>query len=163
MRRTFVSAQPSARLRRRQALAPWAEALEARQLLTVFQVTSTSDLGAGTLRAAIGQVNSDTSDSPSAPDSIVFDLTTGNTITVASPLVVTNPVIIDGYSQSGASINKTVGGLDEQETDVAVIKVQLDGSSAAPTAAAPGLITLVAPNCTVDRLSITGFTGAGLA
>ncbi len=163
MRRIVVPAQPSPRLRRRLALAPWVEGLEVRSLLTAFQVISAGDSGPGTLRDAIAQVNADANDSPSAPDQITFDLPAGQTIALASPLVLTNPVVIDGYTQPGSSENQTTAGINEFETDVAVIAVHIDGSGAAPTGAAPGLITIAAPNCTIDGLSITGFSGAGMA
>ncbi|MDR3636166.1 MAG: Calx-beta domain-containing protein [Isosphaeraceae bacterium] len=168
MTRTGDQSRRNLELRRRRALAPWAEALEARQLLATFVVNSTADSpAAGTLRWAINQVNADASDSPSAPDAIEFALTpqsgTLATITLLSPLPeITNPVVIDGYSQAGSSTNSTSNPASA-ETDVAVINVQVDAPGVSPTPGLPGLFTVAAANTTIDGLSITSFNGPAIA
>src|SRR5262245_32724748 len=67
-------------------------------------VTNTSDSGAGSLRQAILSANSTTN----VPDIINFAIpgTGPFTITPATPLPnVTDPIVINGYSQSGSSSN----------------------------------------------------------
>ena len=74
---------------------PWAA--------NTYTVTSTADSGAGTLRQAITDANAN----PGA-DTIAFNITGSgvHTIVLASGLpVVTSPVTIDGYTQSGSSAN----------------------------------------------------------
>ena len=51
--------------------------------------------------------------------------------------------------------------LDDQETDIATISIQLDGSQINSTDV-DGL-TVATPGCTIDGLSITGFGGAAIA
>ncbi len=110
------------------------EALEARSLLSqVFTVTNTSDnTSMGSLRWAIGQVNSDGTDTPASPDQIHFNIPTTDpgfdaatgvwTIAPATALPnVGAPCIIDGYTQTGAAANTSA------TADNAVIKIELDG------------------------------------
>src|SRR5208282_1928654 len=94
--------------------------LEDRTLPSAYVVTTTADSGPGTLRDAINQINADTTHtlypSPSSPsmDEIDFNITmasdTGGgfnagtgvaTITPQSRLTITNPVILNGYTQAG--------------------------------------------------------------
>jgi parallel beta-helix repeat protein len=84
------------------------ERLEDRSLpsatVTPFQVTTTADSGAGSLRAAITAVNADKNDSASAPDTITFAIT-GQGVEVISlnkalPKI-KNAVVIDGTSEQG--------------------------------------------------------------
>src|SRR3954468_15498608 len=64
---------------RRNGLPRFIEQVEDRCLLATFMVTSTNDSGPGSLRAAIAQVNNDTSDvAPSSPDLIEFALTSND-------------------------------------------------------------------------------------
>ncbi len=87
------------RLLRRSSSRPRLECLEPRQLLATFQVTTTLDDGAGSLRQAIIDANS-----LSGPDSIVFDLPGSGvrTLAPASPLPeVTDPAAIDASTISG--------------------------------------------------------------
>ncbi len=120
--------------RRRGTPRPSAEVLEARLVLSqVFTVTNTSDnTSMGSLRWAIGQVNSDGTDTPASPDQIQFDIPTTDpgykagigvwTIAPTTPLPIINaPCVIDGYTQPGAVANTSA------TADNAVIKIDLDG------------------------------------
>ena len=76
-----------------------------------FTVTTTLDAGPGSLRQAIIQANANPS--PQVPDRIVFAIpgTGVRTITVVTQLPpVTDPVIIDGYTQPGATANTLAVG-----------------------------------------------------
>ena len=68
--------------------------------------------------------------------------------------IITNPVIIDGYTQPGASPNSLTGG------DNAVLKIELNGANAGASSGV-GLV-LDAPNCTVEGLAINGFGAYGV-
>ena len=128
--------RPASRSRSRVALARGPlEALEVRSLLSqVFTVIDTSDsTSAGSLRWAIGRVNSDATDGAASPDRIDFDIPTTDpgyglttpgvwTIAPATALpTLTRVVLIDGYTQPGAVANTSAAA------DNAVIKVELSG------------------------------------
>jgi hypothetical protein len=84
-------------------------------------VTNTNDNGAGSLRQAIQSANS----SPNVLDTISFNIpgTGPFTINPTSTLpVVTDPVVIDGYTQPGASPNTLANG------DDAVLKIVVSGN-----------------------------------
>ncbi len=109
-------------------------------------VSNTNDDGPGSLRAAIDCANS-TPD----PDTITFNIPGAGvrTITVNSPLPpITSPVVVDGYSQPGASPNTLADG------DDATLLIELDGSEADP--GANGLV-IAADNCVVRGLVIHSF------
>jgi len=113
------------------------------------------DDGAGncTLRAAI-----ETANGVPGTDTIVFDIDGDgpHTITPASPLPeITDPVVIDGYSQPGASAN-TLG--PKEGTD-AVLRIEIDGSNAGPDA--DGLV-VNGGDSTVSGLVINRFGGSGI-
>jgi hypothetical protein len=83
-------------------------------------VTTTSDSGAGSLREAISNANA-----TAALDFIHFNIAGAgpHTITPATALpVITNSVVIDGYTQSGASQNTLTNG------DDAVLKIVVLGT-----------------------------------
>jgi hypothetical protein len=112
-----------------------------------FNVTSTADSGAGSLRKAIDDANTN----PGA-DTIQFNIVGSGvqTITPATSLPpITDAVTIDGYTQSGASANtKPVPqGLDT------VIRIEISGV----TAAGMGL-DVRAPNVTIRGLAINRFS-----
>ena len=100
-------------------------------------VTSTADNttvdGICTLREAIGSANSNSSadctDGEVLPtvDVIEFEITGGCptvcTFTPTVPLTITEAVVIDGYTQTGASANTLAVGND------AVLKIEINGSS----------------------------------
>ena len=91
---------------------------------TTFTVTSTADSGAGSLRQAILDANAN----PGA-DTIAFSVVGSgvHTIAPASPLpTITDPVTIDGYTQSGSSANTNPGGQGLNT----VLRVEIDGTNA---------------------------------
>lgn len=140
---TPVHAQPYRPLAR--LFRPQLEALEARAVPTGFVVSNTADSGAGSLRQAILDANA-----AGGLDTITFNIT-GSGVQTIQPLTalptVTDPVIINGYSQTGASANTLAVGSD------AVFKIELDGSS---SGGATGL-TITAGGSTVRGLVINRF------
>jgi len=85
-------------------------------------VTNTADSGPGSLRAAI-----DCANSMPGMDTISFNIPGAgvHTISPTSALpAITDPVVIDGYTQPGASPNTLAIG------DNAVLLIEIDGSSA---------------------------------
>ncbi|MFO0970546.1 MAG: hypothetical protein U0793_33800 [Gemmataceae bacterium] len=101
---------------------PHLEALEDRSMPSTFTVVNTNDDGGGSLRAAILAANDITSP---GLDSIVFNIPGAGvkTITLATNLpTITDPIVIDGYTQPGASPNTLAVG------DNAVLKIQIDAS-----------------------------------
>src|SRR5690242_1745573 len=131
---------------------PGLEPLESRLAPATFTVTSLADSGAGSLRQAVLDANAATG----ATNTIRFALPgTGlHTITPQTPLpFITNPVVIDGYTQPGSSANTLTVG------DNAVLTVELNGALAGSTA--DGL-TLTAGGSTVRGLVINGFGRDGI-
>jgi hypothetical protein len=113
-------------------------------------VTNTNDSGAGSLRQAILDANA--TDGASVID---FNISgTGvKTIKPTSELpTIAEPVTIDGYTQTGASLNTKAVGND------ASLKVQLDGTNA------PGAsgLKIVASNSVVKGLVINRFPRDGI-
>jgi hypothetical protein len=89
---------------------------------------------------------SSTADAGTASDPSWF------TIAPSSALpAITDPIIINGYKQPGASLNTLAVG------DNAVLKIDLDGSLAGGT----GGLILTASNCTVTGMDITNFYVSG--
>ncbi|MGE5415025.1 MAG: hypothetical protein ACM3NW_12670, partial [Syntrophomonadaceae bacterium] len=87
-----------------------------------FTVVNTNDSGAGSLRQAILDANGNP-----GLDTIAFDIPGSgvHTITPATTLPsITDPVILDGYTQPGSSPNILAVG------DDAVLLIELDGSTA---------------------------------
>ncbi len=109
-----------------------------------YTVINTGDSGAGSLRQAILDANANL-----GPDNIVFDIPGAgpHTIAVATALpFITDAVTIDGYTQTGASINTVRDGSD------AVLMIELTSSALPPYG-----LYLNAPNVTVRGLVINGF------
>jgi hypothetical protein len=120
-----------------------------------FVVTNTNDSGAGSLRQAI--VNANTAANLNA---IVFDIPGAgpHTITLWTPLPdITEPVIIDGYTQPGSAEN-TSGAW---EGGNAVIKIMLDGSPL--SGEFDNGLRVVADGCTIRGLAIGNFPSHGVA
>jgi hypothetical protein len=168
LRRHTTSVQSHRRTSR-----PRLELLEDRTMLSIFVVSSTGDnggvnpvpgSGTGTLRQAIVDANVAGTGTAANPDMIQFNIpatdpgynsTTGAfTIQPLSALpAVTDAVVIDGYTQPGASPNTLAVG------DNAVLKIVLDGSQAGSV---DGLV-IGSGNSTVRGLVIDNFAaGSGL-
>ena len=91
-------------------------------LAATYTVTNTNDSGAGSLRQAITDANAS-----AGLDTIAFNIPGSgvHTITPGSVLpTITDPVVIDGYSQPGSSPNTLAVG------DDAVLQIELDGNGA---------------------------------
>jgi len=65
-----------------------------------YVVTNTNDSGAGSLRAAVAFANKNDD-----PNTVTFNLPCPSVIKLSSPIFVSKPVVIDGYSNPGASYN----------------------------------------------------------
>ena len=148
--KNYISlARPARSVRRRRARCLIAERLEDRTLLSTFTVSNTDDHGPGSLRQAIVDAN-DNANVGGVPDEIDFDIP-GSGLHVISPLIglppITDPVVIDGYTQPGSSPNTALGG------DTATLLIVLDGVE---DPFADGL-QLYAGNSTVRGLVINQF------
>ena len=136
---------------------------------TTFTVNSTGDgadsnTGDGvcndgggncTLRAAIQQANA-----VAGADTISFQIPGSGVRTIAPATVlpeITDPVVIDGYTQPGASANTLPGGSD------AVLLVELSGVNIPTTGGigASGLV-IAAGSSTVRGLVVNRFRGSGI-
>jgi hypothetical protein len=116
-----------------------------------FTVTSTNDSGAGSLRQAIDDANNN-----AGLDNIKFNIPGGGVrkinVTTGFPTI-SDPVIIDGYTQPGASANTLANG------DNAVLLIEIDGS----------LLTgnyfgfYLMPAGIITGLAISNFVGKGSA
>jgi uncharacterized repeat protein (TIGR01451 family) len=160
-RRTGLFAQ--GRMRRLQF-----EPLESRLLLsTTYTVLNTNDSGAGSLRQAIFDSNA----SVGVVDTIAFNIDVSDPGYIASrdafaiqPLsalpIITDPVVIDGYTQPGTSQNTLADGNN------AVLRIELDGSLAGPgstaTYGAMAGLRISAGSSTVRGLAVHSFAGYGL-
>jgi hypothetical protein len=97
-----------------------------------FNVTNTSDSGAGSLRQAITDANAN-----AGVDTIAFNVTGAGcdgagvcTITPATQLpIITSPVLIDGYTQSGASPNTNAQGALNTVLKIVVSGANLPGAN----------------------------------
>jgi hypothetical protein len=121
-----------------------------------YTVTTTADSGAGSLRQAILDSNA----SVGVTDTIAFNITGAGcagspavcTIKPTSGLpALTDPVVIDGYTQSGSSPNTLTIG------DNAVLLVEIDGSLAG---SAHGIVvqtdTIVIQGLVINRFNPSG-------
>jgi RHS repeat-associated protein len=114
-----------------------------------FTVTNTNATGAGSLRQAILDANA-----LAGPDLISFAISGAGPFTIsptiADPLPsLTDSVIIDGYTQTGAGPNTLIN------SNNALIKIQIDGLGAGTTHG----ITIASSGNGVRGLSITRFGG----
>src|SRR5262245_55941784 len=123
-------ARPRRRSRERlSCYRPRLDLLEDRTLLSTFSVTNTLDSGAGSLRQAILDANAhaNTLNAGGVADTIAFNIP-GSGVQTIAPLsalpTITDPVVIDGYTQPGASPNTLPSG------DNAVLLIELNGASA---------------------------------
>ncbi len=109
---------------------------------TMFTVTNTSDVGAGSLRQAILDANANAGQT----DTIVFNIAGSGTHTIAptsSLPVITDPVVIDGTSQPGYSGTPLI---------------ELDGTNAGGSSNG---LQITAGNSTVRGLAINRFGTGG--
>lgn len=116
-----------------------------------FTVTNTDDTGPGSLRQAISAANG----SPGL-DTITFNVPGigPQTIQPLSPLPpITDPVVIDGYTQPGASPNSVSPG------DNAVLMIVLDGTNAGSDACG---LNITAGGSTVLGLVVNRFGSHGV-
>src|SRR5215212_1348882 len=124
-------------------------------LINVFSVTNTNDSGDGSLRQAILDANA-MPNSSNGPDEIHFNIPSEsvNTISPASALpTITEPVVIDGYTQSGASANTLATG------DNANLQVELDGEACTSCAQA---LLIGSGGSTIKGLAIYGNFNNGI-
>lgn len=115
----------------------------------VFTVTNTADSGPGTLRSAITNANA-----LPGLDTIEFAIPGPGPhtiqLTTALPSIV-DPVVINGYSQAGASSNSLAVGNN------AVLQIRLSGGGTVNTG-----LRIQAAGSAVYGLAILDFTGAGI-
>jgi hypothetical protein len=117
----------------------------------VVIVTNTNDSGAGSLRQAILDTNS-----APGPQSISFNIPGAgvHTISPASPLPqISESVVIDGYTQPGASPNTLVTG------DNAVLLIEIDGTNAGTNIIG---LQFTGGNSRVRGLVVNRFNAAGI-
>jgi hypothetical protein len=132
------------------------ESLEERHLLAVFTVTNSDDAGPGSLRQTILDANEALNLDVLTPDRIEFEIPGDgpHTIQPLSPLPpVTDPLVIDGYTQPGARPNTQPTGMGLN----AVLLVALDGSLAGEGSA----LVLLAGNSAVRGLAVHSFSSFG--
>ena len=117
-----------------------------------FTVTNENDNGPGSLRDAIEKANQTLSEK----DTIAFNIP-GASVHLIYPLsplpTITSPVVIDGYTQPGATRNTEADG------DDANLPIILDGRKAG--AETDGLI-VAAPDTRITGLVIEAFLGNGI-
>ena len=120
---------------------------------TTFVVTNTLDSGASSLRQAMLNANA-TANGAGGADLIVFNILGSGPHSIA-PIgalpTITEAVIVDGYSEPGASPNTLAAGND------AVLMIELDGT----TGGTNGL-TITASGSTVRGLLINRFDTVGI-
>src|SRR5262249_10777723 len=135
------------------------ERLEPRTLLTTFTVVNTNDSGTGSLAQAILDANAHGTVG-GIPNTIAFDIPGSGlrTITLQNDLTaLTSAVVINGYTQPGASPNtKPI-----DQPDNAVLEVAIDGSQ---VLYGQGLVVGEgAAGSTIEGLVIRGFGSDGVA
>ncbi|TMQ29724.1 MAG: right-handed parallel beta-helix repeat-containing protein, partial [Planctomycetota bacterium] len=131
------------------------EALEARHLPATFTVMNTFDSGPDSLRQAITDANNQAN--LGGPDIIRFEIPGAGVHRIWPTTIlpqIKDPVVIDGYTQSGSSRNTSAMG------DNAVLLIELDGGLG-PSTASGLVITATASGSTVSGLIIGGFGARG--
>ena len=145
--RRRASRRREALWRRRQPFQPDFHDLERRMMPAMFLVNTTADSGPGSLRQAI--IDSNAATGPNTIDFSIGAVGSQQTITPLSVLpIVTNPVLIDGWSQGGSGYT-------------GVPLVVLDGSGAG--ASANGLnFAAGSQGSTARGLVVSNFSLAGI-
>ncbi len=114
-----------------------------------LKVTNTSDNGTGSLRTAIEYANLNP-----GKDLITFNIPGTGPFTI-QPLTpfpeITDPVVIDGYSQPGAT--------PATASDPAIIRIEIDGENLASGTSG---LRIKADNCTIKGLNINRFKADGI-
>ena len=122
--------------------------------VSTFTVNNTNDSGTGSLRQAILDANSTANSG--GPDVINFAIPGGGVKTI-SPLsalpAITDPVVINGYTQSGSTQNTNATGAIN-----AVLAIELNGASAGSSNG----LTIAAGSSKVQGLAINRFSGQGI-
>ena len=130
-------------------------ALVTAAVANTYTVINTTDSGAGSLRQAILDANAHPNSPPSTPDTIAFAIPGigVQTINLTSGLpVITDPVVLNGYTQPGSSVNTQAQG------DNAILLIELNGSNAGGAA---GLV-VTAGSSRIRGLVINRFASDGL-
>src|SRR5437868_13871831 len=160
MRLDWLQRRMTKKIMRRARYRPKLEQFEGRFLLSTFTVINTADSGAGSLRQAILDANA-TPNVGGVPDQINFNIP-GAGVQKITPLapglpIITDPVVIDGYTQPGAS--KDTNG--PSQADNAVLQIEIDGSD--PGGNANGLVIGgQGTGSTIRGLVIDNGFGAGI-
>ena len=119
-------------------------------------VTTTSDSGPGSLRQAILNANA-----KPGRDTIAFNLP-GSGVQSIVPKTslppITDPVVVDGYTQPGSSVNTNGPGMP----DNAVLKVVLDGSATGTYLSDSNGFMIHASNCCIRGMVFNSFGGAAV-
>ena len=120
-----------------------------------YNVTNTSDSAPGSLRQAILDANAHANANANTPDTISFAIP-GSGLQTIIPLTalpaITDPVVIDGFTQTGSSANTMAVG----NNSVHLIELNGNGANFAG-------LTISAGNSTVRGLVINRFNGNGPA
>lgn len=142
----------SKRTVRRRRCRAGLERLEDRAVPATFTVMVPADNGPGTLRQAILDANATT-----GMDTIAFAIP-GAGVQTIRPLsglpYITDPVVVDGYTQPGTRRNSMADGND------AILLIELDGSLAGPLA---GGLDLLTHDSTIRGLVVNRFDNYALA
>ena len=118
-----------------------------------YTVTNTTDAGSGSLRQAITDANGHPNINPATPDTISFNIPGAGVQTIIPISIlptITDPVVIDGYTQPGSIPNSLAVG------DNSVHLIELSGNGAAFKA-----LIITAGSSTVRGLVINSFNGNG--
>lgn len=152
--RRFSGRATNRRNRRRVNTVAQTEFLEDRALLTtIYTVTNINDSGTGSLRQAIHDANVTTP----GPDEIHFNIMAPSTFTF-QPLTpyeaISEPLVIDGYTQFGSISNSATVGTNAQ------LLIQLSGDG--PGTTATNGLTITSGNSIVRGLVVNKFSGVGI-
>lgn len=116
-------------------------------------VTNANDTGAGSLREAIYCANS-----LPGVDTITFNIPGGGPHLIIPSIKlprILDPLVIDGYTQPGASANTNAIGQPLNST----ILIRIDGANAGPFDSG---LEILSGGCEVRGLAITGFADSGI-